>query len=332
MRVAVLGGGAWGGVLAALASWRGHDVALWEHDVGAAAALARDRRNERSVRGFRLPEAIAVSVVLAASVSGREMLVVAVPSQVVGSTLRAVAPAIAPGTTVVCAAKGLEPGSGATMADTIAAAVPQVDPVVLSGPSFAQEIADGLPAALVAASRSADAAGRVKAALGGERLRIYTSDDVVGVCVGGALKNVVAIAAGCCDGFGLGASARSALITRGLAEMGRLAESLGGHPLTMAGLAGLGDLVLTSTGDLSRNRQVGLGLARGESVERILTDLGHVAEGVGTSRTARELADRLHVDMPITREVAAVLFDGKPARVALNDLLARDVGAERSGA
>jgi glycerol-3-phosphate dehydrogenase (NAD(P)+) len=330
MRLAVLGGGAWGGVLAAVASWRGHDVALWEHDAAAAATLARDRHNERSVRGFRLPEAIFVSAALATSVSGREMIVVAVPSPVVGATLRAAAPAIAPDTTVVCASKGLEPDTGATMADTIAAAAPQAHPVVLSGPSFAQEIADGFPAALVAASTDRDAAARVKAALGGERLRVYSSDDVVGVCIGGALKNVVAIAAGCCDGFGLGASARAALITRGLAEMGRLAERLGGNPLTMSGLAGLGDLVLTSTGDLSRNRQVGLGLARGESVEQILADLGHVAEGVGTARTARSLADRLGVDMPITREVATVLFDGKPARVALNDLLARDVGAERS--
>ena len=331
MRLAVLGGGAWGGVLAALASARGHQVALWECDGAAAAALARDRRNERSVRGFRLPEAVAVSTALAGSVSGRELILVAVPSQVVGTTLRAAAPALEPGTTVVCASKGLEPNTGATMAETIAAAAPQARPVVLSGPSFAQEIADGFPAALVAASKDPDAATCVKAALGSERLRIYSSDDVVGVCVGGALKNVVAIAAGACDGFGLGASARAALITRGLAEMGRLAERLGGHPLTMAGLAGLGDLVLTSTGDLSRNRQVGLGLARGESVEQILTQLGHVAEGVGTARTARAMADRLGVDMPITREVAAVLFDGKPARAALGDLLARDVGAERTG-
>ncbi|MES1210014.1 MAG: NAD(P)H-dependent glycerol-3-phosphate dehydrogenase, partial [Pseudomonadota bacterium] len=221
------------------------------------------------------------------------------------------------------------PDSGATLADTIAAAVPQADPVVLSGPTFAQEIADGFPAALVAAARDQAAVRRVKAALGSERLRIYASDDVVGVCIGGALKNVVAIAAGCCDGFGLGASARAALITRGLAEMGRLTERIGGQALTMAGLAGLGDLVLTSTGDLSRNRQVGLGLARGEAVDDIVARLGHVAEGVGTARTARALADRLGVDMPITREVAAVLFDDKPARAALTDLLARDVGAER---
>lgn len=332
MKVAVLGGGAWGGVLAALASWRGHEVALWESNPAAADKLARQRRSDCSVRGFRLPEAIAVSAALAATVSGRDLLVVAIPSQVVGSTLRSVASDVTPGAAIVCASKGLEPESGATMADTVAAAVPHAQAIVLSGPTFAQEIADGFPAALVAASRAPEAALQVKAALGSERLRIYTSDDVVGVCVGGALKNVVAIAAGCCDGFGLGASARAALITRGLAEMGRLTERLGGHAITMAGLAGLGNLVLTSTGDLSRNRQVGLGLAAGESVDQILARLGHVAEGVGTARTARALAERLNVDMPITREVAAVLFDGKPARAALTALLARDVGAERRGA
>jgi glycerol-3-phosphate dehydrogenase (NAD(P)+) len=330
MRVAVLGGGAWGGVLAALACWRGHEVTLWESDPGAAAQLARERRSDRSVRGFCLPSAVAVSATLAEAVAGREMIVVAIPSQVVGATLRAAGEAIAAGVTIVCASKGLEPESGATMADTLAWAAPQAQAVVVSGPTFAQEIWDGSPAALVAASRPADGAQRVKAALGSEHLRVYTSDDVVGVCVGGALKNVVAIAAGCCDGFGLGASARAALITRGLAEMGRLTERLGGHAITMAGLAGLGDLVLTTTGNLSRNRQVGLGLAAGESVEAILSRLGHVAEGVGTARTARALADRLGVDMPITREVAAVLFDGKPARAALTDLLARDVGPERS--
>jgi glycerol-3-phosphate dehydrogenase (NAD(P)+) len=212
----------------------------------------------------------------------------------------------------------------------VAAALPGARGVVLSGPSFAQEIAAGLPAALVAASADAEAAFAVQTALRDERLRIYTSDDPIGVCVGGALKNVVAIAAGCGDGFGLGDNARAALITRGLAEMGRLAERLGGKSLTLAGLAGLGDLVLTCTGDLSRNRQVGLALARGESTAAIVASLGHVAEGVGTARTARALAERLGVDMPITREVAAVLYDGKPARAALTDLLARDVGTERA--
>ena len=230
---------------------------------------------------------------------------------------------------VVCASKGLEPGTGATMADVIAANLPGAGVGVLSGPSFAAEIARGLPAALVAASTDGEVAAAVQACFGGDRLRIYTSSDVTGVCVGGALKNVIAIAVGCCDGFGFGDNARAALITRGLAEMGRLAEKMGGRALTLAGLAGLGDLVLTCTGDLSRNRQVGLSLARGDALPDILGRLGHIAEGVGTARIAHDLAERIGVDMPITREVAAVLHDGKPARAAVNDLLARDIGAER---
>jgi glycerol-3-phosphate dehydrogenase (NAD(P)+) len=331
LRVAVLGGGAWGGVLAALAARHGHDVALWEIDRAAADALARDRASPRSVPGFRLPLEVGVSTDVGAAVLGRGMVVVAVPSTSVVDTLRAAAAATAGSTApiIVCASKGLEPEGGATMADVIGRAWPGAPVSVLSGPSFAAEIARGLPAALVAASADAAAAAAVQACFGGDRLRIYTSDDVTGVCVGGALKNVIAIAVGCCDGFGLGDNARAALITRGLAEMGRLAERMGGRALTLAGLAGLGDLVLTCTGDLSRNRQVGLALARGEALAEILTRLGHVAEGVGTARIARDLAQRLGVDMPITREVAAVLHDGKPPRAAVEDLLARDIGAER---
>jgi glycerol-3-phosphate dehydrogenase (NAD(P)+) len=330
VEVAILGGGAWGGVLAAVASARGHDVALWEADPTAAATLKRDRVSRRSIPGFRLPDAVAISGDAGVAVAGRQLVLVAIPSELVRATLLRVAASIVPGTIVVCASKGLEPDSGDTMIEVLRAGLPEGRSVVLSGPSFAQEVAAGLPAALVAASADVAAAGVVQTALGGERLRIYTSDDPIGVCVGGALKNVVAIAAGCCDGFGLGTSARAALITRGLAEMGRLADRKGGQPLTLAGLAGLGDLVLTCTGDLSRNRQVGLALARGESTVEIVANLGHVAEGVGTARTARALAERLGVDMPITREVAAVLFDGKPARAALTDLLARDVRPERA--
>jgi glycerol-3-phosphate dehydrogenase (NAD(P)+) len=327
--VSVLGGGAWGGVLAWLAARRGHDVRLWEVDPNAAGALARDRTGPWSVPRFRLPAEVTVTTDLQEAVRGRDLVVVAVPSAVVRATLAAARPAAPPTPVVVCASKGLEP-SGATMADAVAASLPGARAVILSGPSFAQEIAAGLPAALVAASGDAGAAAAVQAALGGDRLRIYTSDDVTGVCVGGALKNVIAIAVGCCDGFGLGDNARAALVTRGLAEMGRLAERLGGRPLTLAGLAGLGDLVLTCTGELSRNRQVGLALARGEALAEVLTRVGHVAEGVGTARTAAALAARLAVEMPITREVASVLYDGKAPRDAVNDLLARDIRAERS--
>ena len=328
-RVAVLGGGAWGGVLAAVAVRHGHDVALWEVDAVAAQALARDRVGPRSVPSFRLPAEVAVADDLAAAVAGRDMLVVAVPSEFVAATMQAAARSATAAPMVVCASKGLEPRAGGTMADVIAANLPGARVGVLSGPSFAAEIARGLPAALVVASSDAEVGSAVQSCFGGGHLRIYTSSDVTGVCVGGALKNVIAIAVGCCDGFGFGDNARAALITRGLVEMGRLAERMGGHALTLAGLAGLGDLVLTCTGDLSRNRQVGLALARGDALADILARLGHIAEGVGTARVARDLAERLGVDMPITREVAAVLHDGKAPRAAVNDLLARDIGAER---
>jgi glycerol-3-phosphate dehydrogenase (NAD(P)+) len=330
MRVAVLGGGAWGGVLAALAAARGHHVTLWEPDPVLAHALRDKRASARSIPGFRLPDAVEVYVDAGAAAASRSLVVIALPSDLVRASLVALAEVVEPGAIVVCASKGLEPESGRTLAEVVAAALPGGRGVVLSGPSFAQEIAAGLPAALVAASADEEAAAAVQAALGSDRFRIYTSDDPIGVSVGGALKNVVAIAAGCGDGFGLGANARAALITRGLAEMGRLAERLGGQALTLAGLAGLGDLVLTCTGDLSRNRQVGLALARGAATAEIVASLGHVAEGVGTARTARTLADRLGVDMPITHEVAAVLFDGKPARAALTDLLAREPRPEKS--
>jgi glycerol-3-phosphate dehydrogenase (NAD(P)+) len=329
MKVGVCGGGAWGSVLASVAAAHGHDVALWEFDARDAAALARDRATARTVPGFRLPDAVAVTNDLGAAVSGRQIVVVVVPSDTVRATLMAARPAMDASAVVVCASKGLEPETRLTMAGVIGQIVPAARVALLSGPSFAQEIAAGLPAALVSASTDAGANEAVVAALGGERFRIYTSDDVMGVAIGGALKNVIAIAVGCCDGFGFGLNARAALMTRGLAEMGRLAVKLGAHPLTLSGLAGFGDLVLTCTGELSRNRQIGLALARGETLPQIVAALGHVAEGIGTARIARALAEELGVDLPITRAVASVLHDGQTARAAVTALLARDPGVER---
>jgi glycerol-3-phosphate dehydrogenase (NAD(P)+) len=329
MKVGVCGGGAWGSVLASVAAAHGHDVALWEFDARDAAALARDRATARTVPGFRLPDAVAVTNDLGAAVSGRQIVVVVVPSDTVRATLMAARPAMDSRAVVVCASKGLEPETRLTMAGVIGQIVPAARVALLSGPSFAQEIAAGLPAALVSASTDAGANEAVVAALGGERFRIYTSDDVMGVAIGGALKNVIAIAVGCCDGFGFGLNARAALMTRGLAEMGRLAVKLGAHPLTLSGLAGFGDLVLTCTGELSRNRQIGLALARGETLPQIVAALGHVAEGIGTARIARALAEELGVDLPITRAVASVLHDGQTARAAVTALLARDPGVER---
>jgi len=329
MNVAILGGGAWGTVLAGLAAQHGHDVALWEVDAQAARDLRERRASARSVPGHTLPEAVAVETDLAAAVRGRALVVLAVPSETVRATLTAARAALTSGAVVACASKGLDPGSRQTMAAVIGEVAAGSRAVMLSGPTFAQEIAQKLPAAVVAASMDAGAAALVQEALGSERFRIYTSDDVTGVCLGGALKNVIAIAVGCCDGVGLGLNARAAVITRGLAEMGRLAVRLGAHPLTLSGLAGLGDLVLTCTGELSRNRQVGLALARGEALPDVAARLGHVAEGIGTARIARELADELGVDMPITRAVDSVVRGGQSPREAIGHLLSRDLRPER---
>lgn len=327
MRVAVLGAGAWGSALAALLADTGHDVLLWDRD-GAVVDRLRSTR-EHPYLGIRLPARVSVVSHVAEAVERRELLVVATPSEGVRDTVVAARPVLTPGAVVVCASKGLEAGSRATMEEVIRQSLPGAPVALLSGPTFAKEIASGLPAAVVAAAREAPIALAVQRAFSSERLRVYTTDDVVGVAIGGALKNVVAIAVGVSDGLGFGDNARAALITRGLSEMGRLAVKLGAHPLTMAGLAGLGDLVLTCTGDLSRNRQVGLALARGDSLPEVLARLGQVAEGTTTAQTAASLADELGVELPITARVAAVLSGGESPREAVSALLARDPRAER---
>ena len=307
----------------------GHPVTLWTRSEATAAEIEARRENQRYLPARRLPPALTVTADVERAVRGAEMVVVAVPSWTVRDTVGRAGAALAAGTIVCCASKGLEPETGLTMDRVIADEAPQATVALLSGPSFAAEIATGLPAAVVAAAAHEATAARVQICFSSERFRVYTSDDMVGVAIGGALKNVVAIAVGFADGLGFGNNARAALITRGLHELGRLAARLGGHPLTLAGLAGLGDLVLTCTGELSRNRQVGLALARGEALPAILGRLGHVAEGVGTARTASDLAAKLGIDMPITRLVAEVLHEGKPAREGVAELLARESKAER---
>jgi glycerol-3-phosphate dehydrogenase (NAD(P)+) len=327
MRVAVLGAGAWGCTLATLLHDRGHAVALWEFDRGAAERLARERWH--AYLGLRLPDGVLVTCELDAAVATRELIVLVTPSEFARATLAAAAPALAAGAILVCAAKGLEGGTRLTLDRVIAEVLPGVPFALLSGPTFAKEIAAGLPAAVVVAAHDTAVAREVQAACSSRRLRVYTTDDVIGVAVGGTLKNVIAIAVGVSDGLGLGSNARAALITRGLSEMGRLALRLGAHPLTLSGLAGLGDLVLTCTGDLSRNRQVGLAIARGESVADAVRRLGQVAEGIESARSAAALALQLGVDMPITTNVAGLLHGGKPARDAMDEILSRDARAER---
>jgi glycerol-3-phosphate dehydrogenase (NAD(P)+) len=276
-----------------------------------------------------LPATVAVTGVMAEAIADVAMVVLALPSTQVRAVTARAALALPAGVIVACASKGLEERTHLTMDRVIGEVLPAAAVVLLSGPTFAVEIAAGLPAAAVAASRDAGAAETVQRTFAGDRFRVYTTDDVVGVAVGGSLKNVIAIASGCTEGLGFGSNARAALITRGLHEIGRLAARMGGNPLTLAGLAGLGDLVLTCTGELSRNRRVGLALAAGEALPAIIARLGQVAEGIETARQATELARELDVAMPITIQVAAVLAGELSARDAVADLLAREQGPER---
>ena len=327
MKLAVLGAGAWGTALAAV--WAPHrSVTLWARDAAAVAAMRGTRTNARYLPGCPLPAALAFTADLDAALDAADLVVTAVPSGGLRPTLAALArrATLPP---LVWVNKGFEPGSRKLPHQLVAELLPgHADTGVLSGPSFAQEVAHGCPTALTLASQDAALARRLAEALSNQRLRIYAHDDVIGVELGGALKNVMAIAAGICDGLALGHNARAALITRGLAEMTRLGVRLGGHFETFMGLSGLGDLVLTTTGDLSRNRQVGLRLARGQSLDAILAELGHVAEGVTTAREVAALAGDIGVDMPITRAVCQVLFESLSPAQAVDGLLNRDIKAE----
>lgn len=325
MKIAILGAGAWGTALAIHLSPR-HQVALWSRNADQVQSMAHERENRRYLAGYALPSALRLESDLAATCLAADLLILAVPAAAFRYLLQTLAAHAKP---LIWVCKGVEPGTGKWLHQVAEEVLPATPPRgVLSGPSFAQEVAAGLPTALTLASLNREFAAQFAGELHGGRLRIYTSEDVIGVEVGGALKNVMAIAAGICDGLKLGHNARAALITRGLAEMTRLGVKLGGHFETFMGLSGLGDLILTTTGDLSRNRQVGLRLARGQQLDSILGELGHVAEGVTTAPEVAALAREVGVDMPITRAVCQVLFDGLPAAQAVDSLLNREIRAE----
>jgi glycerol-3-phosphate dehydrogenase (NAD(P)+) len=277
-----------------------------------------------------LPEAVEVGGDLAAAIAGVDLALIVTPTAGLRETTSALA-RLAPDLPVLWACKGFESSSGKLPHEIVAETLPLALSVgALSGPSFAQEVALGLPTALTIASRDGDFAAATAIALNSPRLRIYSSTDLVGVELGGALKNVIAIAAGIADGLELGRNARAALITRGLAEMVRLGEAMGGSAETFMGLTGLGDLVLTCTGDLSRNREVGIRIAKGRTLDAVLGELGHVAEGVHSARSALACAQRMRVEMPITEAVCAVLFEGMAAGLAVQQLLLRDPKPEAS--
>ncbi len=327
MKLAVIGAGAWGTSLS-IALSRKHQVALWAREPEVVRGMREVRENRQFLPRFLLPESVAIEESLASAARDAELLVVAAPLMGLRATLRLLSETGQPRPLIwVC--KGFEPDSGKLPHQIVDEELGgSVSCGVLTGPSFAEEVARGLPMAATLASHDMHFARAVAAELHGGRLRIYANDDLVGAEIGGAVKNVMAIAAGICDGFKFGHNARAALITRGLAEIARLGVALGGQPGTFMGLAGMGDLILTCTGDLSRNRRVGLALAAGKALPQILDELGHVAEGVGTAREAAKLAAQLGVDMPITQAVDAILNQNEPAQEAVERLLSRDPKVE----
>ncbi len=332
--LAILGAGAWGTALAVhLARRHDLEVLLWSRDPAQAAAMAATRRNARYLPAFALPPEVSVTSDLA-GVRGAALLIVATPVAALPEMVDALVP-VAPGIPLVWLSKGLlhvAPNAafpaGAALAHQVVAPRWAAPVGIVSGPSFAEEVARGLPTALAVAATEPRLAATVAEYLRGDTLRAYVSADIAGVEVGGAVKNVLAIAAGASDGLGFGHNARAALITRGLAETGRLSIALGGQRETLMGLAGLGDLVLTCTGDLSRNRRVGLALAHGGDLPAILAELGHVAEGVSAAPAVRALARHHGVDMPICAAVDRVLHEGLSPRVAVGELLRREPRAE----
>jgi glycerol-3-phosphate dehydrogenase (NAD(P)+) len=322
-RVAVLGAGAWGTAIAAVLSAR-LEVALWARDPAQAKVLSTERRNPRYLPGVALPAAVAVTSEFDEATKRAELVLAATPV----AALREVLPRVKAPLVWLC--KGFEEGTGLMPHEIAAQTMASAARVgALSGPSFAAEVARGLPCALTLASRDGAFAREAAAALHGGRMRVYYSSDLVGVEVGGAVKNVMAIAAGISDGLGLGLNARAALIARGLAEMARLGAALGGSAETLYGLSGAGDLILTATGDLSRNRRVGLELAQGRALSEILAHLGHVAEGVRSAKEVARLSAVKGVDMPVSDAVNAVLAGSLTPAAAVERLLARDPKKER---
>jgi glycerol-3-phosphate dehydrogenase (NAD(P)+) len=334
MEIAVLGAGAFGAALAKMFSevgGRPHPVTLWCRSPEAAHHIETCRES-RNLPGVLLGPSVRVTSDLAEAVAGKPVVVGVTPSHVVREVFARAAPHLSPDTVVVLASKGIEQATLMTMDRVLYDVLPKriaERAAFLSGPTFAKELVRGLPAAIVVASHDAGSAELVQAELGTPTLRMYTSDDVIGVELGGALKNIFAIGAGIADGMGFGHNTRAALITRGLNEMARLGLRMGANPLTFAGLAGMGDLVLTCTGDLSRNRHVGLELGRGKRLGEILAAMSEVAEGVKTTKAAHDLAASLNVEMPIVDAIYTVIEHGKSAQEAVGELLKREVKHER---
>ena len=331
MKIGVIGAGSWGTTLADLLARQGHDVAIWAYEAEVVESINRDHVNAVFLDGSHLAENITAHGEIATTVQGAELIVSASPSHVVRQVSARVAAAFdgARPPIVVSVSKGLEEQSLKTMTEVLDETVGDAPVVALSGPSFAKEVYQQHPTAVVAASRSPDAAAVAQQTFSSKSFRVYTSEDLLGVQLGGALKNVVAIAAGVLHGLSLGHNSLAALLTRGLAEIARLGEAMGANPRTFAGLAGMGDLILTATGALSRNRSLGIELAGGRPLAEILAERRTVAEGVRTARAAVALSRRTNVQVPIAQEVANILFEDKNPKHAVRDLMERELKPEQ---
>jgi glycerol-3-phosphate dehydrogenase (NAD(P)+) len=330
-RIGVIGAGSWGTTLADLLAKNGHDVTLWAYEPELVREMAESGINSLFLPDIGLSPRLRFTNSLREAATDKELLLFVVPSQVVRGVISSVLPFLAPEAVIVSATKGIELETLMLVSQIYAELLPRElyrNFAVLSGPSFAREVAREMPTAVVAAAAETTVARRVQNTFTTGYFRVYTNTDLTGVELGGAIKNVIAIAAGISDGLGFGHNTRAALITRGLAEMTRLGLAMGAQTATFAGLAGMGDLVLTCTGDLSRNRSVGMKLGHGMGLTEILAEMRMVAEGVKTTESARDLARRLGVDMPITEKVYQILYHDKPAREAVIELMTRDPKAE----
>jgi glycerol-3-phosphate dehydrogenase (NAD(P)+) len=328
-RVAVLGAGSWGTTLANLLASKGDDVQLWAHEPEVVESVNRSRENSMFLPGVPLSAKIRAVGDVSEAVSGVEVIVSAPPSHAVRGVIGGLGEVVPPGTLVVSATKGIETDTLALMSDVFAECLPKIRFSVLSGPSFAAEVCEGQPTAVVAAARDQATAQAAQRVFATPTFRVYSNLDVIGVELGGALKNVIAVAAGIAEGLGMGHNPRAALITRGLAEITRLGVAMGADPSTFAGLAGMGDLVLTTTGSLSRNRSLGVALAEGQTFEHYRATHRSVAEGANTSLAGAALGKRLGIELPIIEQVCAVLFRGRAPREAIAELMGRELKSEQ---
>ena len=323
-KISIIGAGSWGTALARLLAVNGHDVVMWSIVEDEIRMLQENHEHLTKLPGVKLPDDIVFTTDMECAVKGKDILVLAVPSPYTRSTSRTMAPYVSEGQIIVSVAKGIEESTLKVLADVIKEEIPQADVAVLCGPSHAEEVGRGIPTTVVAGAKTKKTAEYIQNVFMNKVFRVYTSPDMMGMELGGALKNVIALAAGIADGLGCGDNTKAALITRGIAEMSRLGVAMGGHIETFNGLTGIGDLIVTCASRHSRNRKAGYLIGQGKTMQEAMDEVKMVVEGVYSAKAAKILAEKYHIDMPIVEEVNQVLFEGKSAKEAMTDLMLRD--------